>query len=319
MGGLICPPRDKAKFGRQSGKLFHMVAESMGKRIRAWLKSVNDERLAQLRPAPGKGEPLAKVKPSARELALIHQLKARFEGREAIYIEIFILRVNVSNIHCSEDELGLLVDFEEIPTPGLGWPHAGAKGPERGTLFACQRTGFSERRWNSPGADWQLYFDPTHIQAVAERAARFPQSLRWLERKNNIVRYLEDGPERNQPIGESPSWQHENWQVVFPDAEYRRESAHASERVQILDEMRERALQSNVYGAARCLGVVVGYSQRAKGLPISQLDRMVESARDRAVREILAHLRTKTGKDLGDDPRAWVVKYERDSFLNLLR
>jgi hypothetical protein len=42
-----------------------MGAESIGKRIRAWLKGVNDEGLAQLRRArsPRKGEPLAKAKP----------------------------------------------------------------------------------------------------------------------------------------------------------------------------------------------------------------------------------------------------------------
>lgn len=298
----------------------YMVIEPMWKRIQAWLKSVNDERLAQLRaaPSPRKGEPSANVKPSppsARELALIDQLKSRFEGREAIYIEIFVMRVNVSNIRCSEDEFGLLVDFEEIPTPGLGWFRPGARKPQRGTLLACQQTRFSERRWNVPGSPWNLYFDPVDIQGVVERAAGFPGTLKWFERRNNILEYLQFG-------GKSLSSQSENWQAVFPDAKYRRESGLASERVQFLDEMRERALQSNLYEAARCLSMVLGNWRPDNGLPhsqFSQLDRMVENARDQSEREILAHLRAKTGKDLGCDPRAWVEKYEKDSFLNLLR
>jgi hypothetical protein len=49
------------------------------------------------------------------------------------------------------------------------------------------------------------------------------------------------------------------------------------------------------------------------------LDRIVENARDESEREILAYLREKTTKNLGDDPRAWVAKYGKDSFLNLLR
>jgi hypothetical protein len=38
----------------------------------------------------------------------------------------------------------------------------------------------------------------------------------------------------------------------------------------------------------------------------SGLDRMVERARQSAVREMIAVLRSRTGKDFGDDPRRWI-------------
>ena len=38
----------------------------------------------------------------------------------------------------------------------------------------------------------------------------------------------------------------------------------------------------------------------------SALDRVVERARQSAVREIIAILRSRTGKDFGDDPRRWI-------------
>jgi hypothetical protein len=36
---------------------------------------------------------------------------------------------------------------------------------------------------------------------------------------------------------------------------------------------------------------------------------MVERERTNTFHEIIAHLRAKTGEDLGDDPEKWIQKY----------
>ena len=86
--------------------------------------------------------------------------------------------------------------------------------------------------------------------------------------------------------------------------------AMADEQTKIFDEMRVRALQTDAAGAASCLQYVVGYypsgSKQETG---SRLDRMVERERAFAVRDIIAHLRIKTGEDLGQSPEAWMQKY----------
>jgi len=86
--------------------------------------------------------------------------------------------------------------------------------------------------------------------------------------------------------------------------------ALASGQTQIFDEMRTKALQSDARGAADCLQYVVNYypsgSKQETG---SRLDRMVEQARTFAEAEIIAHLRAKTGEDLGPTPDAWIHKY----------
>ena len=88
--------------------------------------------------------------------------------------------------------------------------------------------------------------------------------------------------------------------------------AFASEQTQIFDEMRTRALQSDAAEAAGCLQYVIGYypsgSKQESG---SRLDRMVERERTLTVRDIVAHLRTKTGEDLGERPEAWIQKYAK--------
>lgn len=86
--------------------------------------------------------------------------------------------------------------------------------------------------------------------------------------------------------------------------------AWASEQTKVFDEMRTQARQSDATGAARCLDYVVGYypsgSKQEKG---SRLDHMVERERSLAVRDIVAHLRTKTGEDLGESSEAWIQRY----------
>jgi hypothetical protein len=90
-----------------------------------------------------------------------------------------------------------------------------------------------------------------------------------------------------------------------------REVASAETKTAYLEELTENALKANAIGAARCLeGVVHEYrlSDRRDEIGLS-LDRMVERARSRATRDIIAHLRSMTERDLGDDPAPWIQEY----------
>ena len=88
--------------------------------------------------------------------------------------------------------------------------------------------------------------------------------------------------------------------------------AFASEQIQIFDEMRSRAFQSDAAEAAGCLEYVVGYyPSGTKQETGSRLDRIVERERTLAARDIVAYLRTKTGEDLGTSPEAWIQKYAK--------
>ena len=86
--------------------------------------------------------------------------------------------------------------------------------------------------------------------------------------------------------------------------------ASASEQTRIFTEMRTCAFQSSLSGAADCLQYVTGYyPSGTKQETGSQLDRMVERERKKAVNDIIAYMRTKTDQDLGDDPSAWIRNY----------
>ena len=86
----------------------------------------------------------------------------------------------------------------------------------------------------------------------------------------------------------------------------------ADEQTEIFDEMRTRALAGTPADAADCLGYIVSYyPSDSKQEPGSRLDQMVEHERARAIRDIVAYLRTKTGEDLGESPEAWIQKYAK--------
>jgi hypothetical protein len=71
-------------------------------------------------------------------------------------------------------------------------------------------------------------------------------------------------------------------------------------------------LQSDVANAASDLEYVVGYypsgSKQEAG---SRLDRIVERQRSLAAGAVIAHLRVKTGEDLGENPDPWIQKYAK--------
>ncbi len=88
----------------------------------------------------------------------------------------------------------------------------------------------------------------------------------------------------------------------------------ADEQTRNFEMSRNKALQSDAAGAASCLDFVVYYyPSGTKQEAGSGLDRTVERVRRSAIRDIIAHLRTLTGEDLGESPEPWVAKYARQS------
>lgn len=88
--------------------------------------------------------------------------------------------------------------------------------------------------------------------------------------------------------------------------------ALAAEQTEVFDEMRAMSVQADPVEAAECLEYTVNYyPSGTKQVVGSRLDQIVERQRASAVRTIIAHLRLKTGLDLGDDPQKWINKFAR--------
>lgn len=86
--------------------------------------------------------------------------------------------------------------------------------------------------------------------------------------------------------------------------------ALAREQIEIIDEMRTAALQSAPSEAVAKLNYAVNYYPSGTKQEVgSRLDLLVEAARKRTVRDIIAYLRQKTGENLGDEPDPWIKKY----------
>jgi hypothetical protein len=82
--------------------------------------------------------------------------------------------------------------------------------------------------------------------------------------------------------------------------------AFADEQTTIFEEMLEKVEHFDPEEAVKCLSYVHDYyPSGTKQVADSPLDRVVERARRNTVREIIAILCTKTGRDFGDDPRRW--------------
>jgi hypothetical protein len=87
----------------------------------------------------------------------------------------------------------------------------------------------------------------------------------------------------------------------------------AEEQTRIFAACRDEALQSGTENAIDNLQYEWRYYPSGSKQEIgSRLDRVVERARLGVAREIIAHLRMKTGKDYGDNPEAWLKAYGKD-------
>lgn len=105
-------------------------------------------------------------------------LRARFEGREAIYVEKGALRVRVTNIQVRG--LSVCANVEEVITPGLGVgffvrTHPPVTGPRRWDIGG-DPTSYSDDSWSMGYGGWTLFFNPEFIQAVIDFAARRPNN-----------------------------------------------------------------------------------------------------------------------------------------------
>ena len=100
------------------------------------------------------------------------------------------------------------------------------------------------------------------------------------------------------------SWNHARLKI---------EVAFAEEQTRIFEQMRQQAMEGSPSGAAESLAYVVNYyPSGTKQREGSRLDSVVERMRSCAVRDIILHLRQKTGEDLGEKPEAWIEKYAKN-------
>jgi len=83
-------------------------------------------------------------------------------------------------------------------------------------------------------------------------------------------------------------------------------ATYASKEVKGLQRWRDLALQSDVSKAAEALAWVSHDRPSGSEAPLEQI-RSIQWTN--ASRDIINHLRAKTGEDLGGDPQPWVEKY----------
>ncbi|MEI8043682.1 MAG: hypothetical protein WCL11_19895 [Verrucomicrobiota bacterium] len=81
---------------------------------------------------------------------------------------------------------------------------------------------------------------------------------------------------------------------------------YASKEVRGLQKWRDMALQSEIPKAAEVLGWLSRDRPSGNGAALEQI-RSIQWTN--ATRDIINHLRAKTGEDLGADPQPWVERY----------
>lgn len=88
--------------------------------------------------------------------------------------------------------------------------------------------------------------------------------------------------------------------------------AFADEQTAIFDQMRRQTAESAAVDASYLEYALRYYPSGTKQTEGSELDRVVERARQCAVREIIDILRARTRKEFGDDPRRWIEGLRAD-------
>ncbi len=85
----------------------------------------------------------------------------------------------------------------------------------------------------------------------------------------------------------------------------------AYEYITEFEQMRTEAIETSDVGEAvgKLRHTIRFYPSGSTQFPGSKVDRIVETARSHAVRDIVAHLRKIAPKDLGDDSDGWLVEY----------
>ena len=87
--------------------------------------------------------------------------------------------------------------------------------------------------------------------------------------------------------------------------------ALGEEQTQMFEECRIQANQSNDPKRIADLieAVIIYYPSGSKQTVGSHLDKMVERSRQATLKDIITHLRTTTGVDLGNDPQVWIQRF----------
>ena len=123
------------------------------------------------------------------------RIRAKFEGRQAIYVEKGALRVKITNIRWRPDQQVVSAEVEEIPTLGLGvglfreWK-PGRREPFRWSISGGSLTEFSDIRWAMGYGGWTLLFQPAIIDGTLDLALRFSDKSDPWERYNQLADYL---------------------------------------------------------------------------------------------------------------------------------
>jgi hypothetical protein len=100
--------------------------------------------------------------------------------------------------------------------------------------------------------------------------------------------------------------------LLFENAEIHLRVSFAEAQTGIFEEMCQKAETSDPARAAECLQYVLEYyPSGSKQIHGSKLDQIVERVRAESVLKIIRILRTKTGKDFGDDPKRWIEEADR--------
>jgi hypothetical protein len=134
------------------------------------------------------------------------ELRSRFEGREAIYVEKGLLRVRVTDIH-ARGGFRIGADAEEIPTPGLGTGmfhqrRLSGASPVRWRFRAGYLTTFSAQSWQMGYGGWSLYFSPVIVQSIVEFAAQLAVNAdpEKANRELGLLLRNADAHEPSQPV-----------------------------------------------------------------------------------------------------------------------
>lgn len=127
----------------------------------------------------------------------VAELRARFEGREAIYVEQGAVRVRVSDICWDAGNLGITAKVEEIATAGFpvgvfSESQRDESNPLSWNIGAGYLTTFSEHTWHMGYGGWSFFFSPEIVAGVVGLAREFPVDLDPFQGYREILKYLDD-------------------------------------------------------------------------------------------------------------------------------
>lgn len=127
--------------------------------------------------------------------ARVEELRERFEGREAIYVEKGAVRVRVSDIRWDIAKLCIAARVKEIPTAGFPagvFYDVRIYEPRSWSIEGGYLTTSSEHTWDMGYGGWSLFFAPGVVDGVVQLALQFPEDLDPFQRYREVLKYLEN-------------------------------------------------------------------------------------------------------------------------------